>query len=217
MKSVLVPLGIFLKSRKLGEVTGISYIDSTAIKVCHNKRIYSNKVFKGIAKRGKTSVGFFYGFKLHLIINDRGDILAFGITPGNVDDRNRELIRKLTKKLFGKLFGDKGYISKELFETLFGSGIELITNVRKNMKNRFLPMMDKILLRKRSLIETVNDELKNICQIEHTRHRSFWNFLANVNSGCIAYTYFPKKPSLNLENIDIFGKSSCNNLPSLVS
>ena len=105
---------------------------------------------------------------------------------------------KLHKNIFGKLYGDKGYISKDLFEKLFVDGVHLITKIRKNMKNALMLIHDKIVLRKRVLIETVNDELKNICQIEHTRHRSFHNFITNLLSGLIAYSFFPKKPSINL-------------------
>ena len=98
----------------------------------------------------------------------------------------------------GKLFGDKGYISKALFETLWADGLHLITRLKKNMKNHLMPMIDKILLRKRALIETINDQLKNISQIEHTRHRSVANFMVNLLAGLIAYTYQPRKPSLNI-------------------
>jgi hypothetical protein len=141
-------------------------------------------------------MGWFYGFKLHLVVNDRGELLAFQLTPGNVDDRRP--VPQLAKALCGKLFGDKGYISKRLFQTLFEEGLQLITPIRKNMGNRLLPLFDKLLLRKRALIETVNDQLKNISQIEHTRHRSVANFMVNWVSGLIAYTHQPLKPSLNL-------------------
>jgi len=197
-QGVLVPLMFYLQTQRLGQVTGISFVDSTTIKVCHNRRIPSHKVFKGIAQRGKSSVGWFYGFKLHIVVNDKGELLSFTITRGNVDDRNQDVMDTLTKGLFGKLFGDKGYISQHLLEDLLQRGVELVTKIKKNMKNKLIPLLDKILLRKRSLIETVNDELKNICQIEHTRHRSLANFLVNMISGLIAYTYLPKKPSLNL-------------------
>ncbi len=105
----------------------------------------------------------------------------------------------LHKRIFGKLYGDKGYISKDLFEKLFVDGVHLITKIKKNMKNSLILLQDKIALRKRALIETVNDELKNICQIEHTRHRSFENFTTNLLSGLIAYSFFDKKPSINLQ------------------
>ncbi len=200
-KSVM-PMILFLQFCCLGKCTGISFIDSTPIRVCHIRREHSNKVFKGMATKGKCSMGWFYGFKLHIVINDRGEILDFLFTQGNVNDRNPLESKRFHDKIFGKLIGDKGYISKTLFEELFIDGIHLITKIRKNMKNALMHIHDKILLKKRALIETVNDELKNICQIEHTRHRSFENFITNLMAGLIAYSYLPKKPSLNLEIID---------------
>ena len=170
-------------------------MDATAIKVCHNKRIPRHKVFAGIAARGKTTMGWFYGFKLHLIVNDRGEILACQLTPGNIDDRKPLLY--LAKTLFGKLFGDKGYISQPLFDQLLAQGLELITPRRKNMQKRLMPPEDKLLLRKRSIIETINDQLKNISQIEPTRHRSIANSLVNLVCGLIAYCCQEKKPSLH--------------------
>jgi len=110
-----------------------------------------------------------------------------------------KVIEPISKNLFGKMFGDKGYISTRLFDWLFSNGIQLVTNIKNNMKNQLMTMPDKILLRKRSLIETVNDELKNICQIEHSRHRSPANFLVNLTSGLVAYNFLPKKPKLNIE------------------
>lgn len=197
-----MPMAIFLKTCCLGNCTGVSFIDSTPIKACHIRREHSNKVFKGMATKGQCSIGWFFGFKLHLIINDKGEVLDFMLTQGNVDDREPLRNKSFHDKIFGKLFGDKGYISKTLFELLFIDGIHLITKLRKNMKNSLMHIQDKILLKKRALIETVNDELKNICQIEHTRHRCFENFLTNLLSGLIAYSFFPKKPSLNIEIID---------------
>lgn len=196
MQGALVPLMVYLKKCRFGKVTGISFIDSTTLKACHNRRIHQHKTFKPLAKRGKTSMGWFYGFKLHLIVNDKGELLSTMLTPGNVDDRNRSLMKNLTKNIIGKLFGDKGYLSKPLFEFLRKQGIQLITKLKRNMKNKLIPLMDKLLLRKRALIESINDELKNMCQIEHTRHRSSMNFLVNLFSGLVAYTFFPKKPSI---------------------
>ena len=187
---------LFLHHCCRGECTGISFIDSTVLRVCHNKRIRRNKTFEGIAKIGKSTMGWFYGFKLHLVINDKGEILSFYLSRANVDDRNAKAITTLTEKLFGKLFGDRGYISKALTDMLFGNGIQLITAVRRNMKDKALSNEEKLLLRKRSVIETVNDELKNICQIEHTRHRSLNGFLLNLMSAIAAYSFFPKKPSI---------------------
>lgn len=195
--STLIPLAAFLHSR-YGNCSGISFVDATSIAVCHNRRIISNKVFRGVAKRGKTSVGWFYGFKVHLVINDCGELLGAIITPGNTDDRKP--VPKLSQRLFGKLFGDRGYVSQELFNLLYEQGVQLITKLKKNMKNKLMPLIDKLLLRKRALIETVNDQLKNICQIEHTRHRSVANFIVNLIAALIAYTYQEKKPSLNLRH-----------------
>jgi len=193
MSQTFVPLLMYLLSQR-GQCTGISFIDSTPIKVCHNRRINRHKVFSGLAARGKTTMGWFFGFKLHLVVNDRGEILSFQLTPGNIDDRDPVLT--LSKDLIGKLFADKGYISKALQTELFDKGISMITGVRKNMKNQLIPMCDKLLLRKRSIIETINDQLKNISQIEHSRHRSFVNFLLNLITGLIAYCLQPKKPSI---------------------
>jgi len=187
---------LFLYYKCKGECTGIIFIDSTVLRVCHNKRIKRNKTFKGIAEVGKSTLGWFFGFKLHLIINDKGEILSFYLTKGNVDDRDAKAITRMTKEIFGKLFGDKGYISKALSDLLFGNGIQLITAVRRNMKSKALSNEEKLLLRKRSVIETVNDELKNMCQVEHTRHRSITGFLLNVISAIAAYSFFPKKPSI---------------------
>ena len=179
--------------------SGISFIDSTALKVCHNKRIRRHWVFDGLAQLGKTTMGFFLGFKLHLLINDQGGLLNYRLTAGNVDDRKP--VEAMSEGLFGKLFGDKGYVSQSLFDKLMNKGIKLVTHLRKNMKRYLMEWEDKILLRKRSLIETVNDTLKNVCQIEHSRHRSPINFLAHLIAGLIAYTRLPKKPSLKMDGI----------------
>jgi len=201
MQSNLMSLTMFAKTCSLGSCTGISFVDSTPIKVCGNKRIKRNKVFKDLATTGKSTMGWFYGFKLHIIINDKGEILSFCVTQANVDDREPLKNENFLKQIFGKLFGDKGYISQKLQQLLFVDGIQLITSIRNNMKNSLMTMSDKILLRKRSVIETVNDELKNICQIEHSRHRSVANFMTNLVAGIVAYHFFPKKPSLKYETV----------------
>ncbi|ENA1802914.1 IS982 family transposase [Flavobacterium psychrophilum] len=202
MQSNILPLIMFLKTCCLGKCTGISFVDSTPIRVCKNKRIKRNKVFKDIAQVGKSTMGYFYGFKLHIVINDKGEILSFNITQANVDDREPLKNENFLKNIFGKLFGDKGYISKELTKILFVDGIHLITSIRNNMKNSLMDMCDKINLRKRSVIETVNDELKNMCQVEHSRHRSVGNFFTNLIGGLIAYSFFPKKPSIVYNTIN---------------
>lgn len=198
-KQSVLPMTILLKTYCLGESTGISFIDSTPLRVCKNKRIKRNKVFSGLATTGKSTMGWFYGFKLHLVVNDKGEILNFVITQANIDDRDPLKDKAFIKTIKGKLYADKGYVSQKLTELLFIDGIHLITGIRNNMKNVLMELKDKILLRKRSIIETINDELKNICQIEHSRHRSFTNFIANIISGLIAYSFFPKKPAIKYD------------------
>lgn len=198
---VCMPMTLFLKTCCLGECTGISFVDSTPVRVCKNKRIKRNKVFEGIATTGRSTMGWFYGFKLHLIINDKGEILNFVITQANVDDREPLKNQKFVSKIKGKLYADKGYLGQKLTELLFIDGLHLITSIRNNMKNVLMELKDKILLRKRSVIETVNDELKNMCQIEHSRHRSFNGFISNTIAALIAYSFFPKKPAIKFEEV----------------
>lgn len=199
MKGLFVPLFAFLHHHR-GAVTRISYVDSTKIQVCHNKRISRNKVFAKLAKTGKTTAGWFFGFKLHLIVNDRGEIISFQLSQGNIADVS--MLEVLTRDVFGKLYGDKGYISAEIPKKLLDRGLRLFTSIREKMKNKLLPLIDKFLLRKRSIIETSNDQLKNISQIEHTRHRSASNFLINLLSGLIAYQLKEKKPSIYIKPQD---------------
>jgi hypothetical protein len=196
---VMIPMILFLKLVCFGECTGITFVDSTKIAVCNNKRIKRNKVFKDLAKVGKSTMGWFFGFKLHLICNDKGELLNFCLTKANVDDRNINVFKVLSKNLFGKLYGDRGYISSSLFELLFNDGIHLVTGIKSNMKNRPMSLKDRILLRKRSVIETINDELKNICQVEHSRHGGTANFLMNLLAGLAAYCFFDKKPAIEFE------------------
>lgn len=196
MPSVLIPLCAYLRSCQ-GTCTGISFVDSTDLSVCHNRRIAQHKVFKGLAMRGKTSTGWFFGFKVHFVFNDCGELLECVLTPGNVDDR--QPVPQMVQRLFGKLFGDKGYLSQKLqAELLKTFHVQLITKLRRNMRNRLMPLADRLLLRKRTIVETIIDQLKNISQIEHSRHRSVMNFLVNLVCGLIAYCHQPKKPSLHL-------------------
>ena len=201
-KEVLLPMTIFIKKVLLGTCTGISFVDSTPLCVCRNQRILIHKTFEGLAERGRCSMGWFFGFKLHLIINDKGEILNFMFTPGNVDDREPLKQGRFLENIKGKLCADKGYIGQALFENLFLNGIQLVTKVKNNMRNSLMSIADKILLRKRALIETVNDELKNIAQIEHSRHRSFSNFIANSLSAIAAYCFFEKKPAIDVKFVN---------------
>jgi IS5 family transposase len=174
-------------------------VDSTSVKVCHNLRIHSHKVFKDLAQRAKNSMGWFFGFKLHFICNHRGEILKAYFTPANVDDRKGLL--DMIQGIFGKVFADRGYISKPLMlQLLTDYGIELFTGMKKNMHTT-LPARyeDMFLLPKRSIIETITDQLKNISQLEHSRHRSVTNFMVNALCALIAYCHQPKKPSLRFE------------------
>jgi len=197
MPSALLPLCIYLK-HCFGQCTGISFIDATSLKVCHNRRIPRHRVFSHLAARGKTSVDWFFGFKLHLVVNESGELLNFTLTPGNIDERKPVL--ELLKDRFGKVFADRGYVCDALAQTLFQAyGIELFAKPKRNMKNRLMRLSDKLLSRKRSIIETIIDQLKNISQIEPSRHPSPVNFMVNILCGLIAYCHQPKKPSLNLD------------------
>ena len=197
-REVALPLALFIKKVLLGKCTGISFVDSTPLRVCRNQRIHIHKVFKGIAQRGKCSMGWFFGFKLHLICNEKGELLNFMITPGDVDDRKPLEYKNFVEFIYGKLVGDKGYIGKSLFEKLFVDGIQLITKLKSNMKGALMSVSDSLLTRKRAIIETVNDELKNIAQVEHSRHRCFDNFMVNLLSALAAYCCFPKKPCIKV-------------------
>ncbi|MFL5628634.1 MAG: IS982 family transposase [Ktedonobacteraceae bacterium] len=194
--SMLVPLLAYWQSR-YGACTGISCIDATSLAVCDPKRISQHRVFAADARRGKTSMGWFFGFKLHLAINDRGELLACCLTPGNIDDRTP--VPRLVTRLRGKLFGDRGSISAPLTHLLFEQGLHLITRLRKNMKNHLMHLSDKLLLRKRAIIESIIDQLKNSSQIEHSRHRSPVNFVVHLIAGLLAYSHQDKKPGLHLD------------------
>lgn len=178
---------------------GEHFVDATHIRVCHNKRISSHKVFKGFAALGKSTMGWFLGFKLHLVINAKGEIQGVMLTAGNVDDRTP--VSAMTQRLRGLLLGDKGYINQTLFEELYARGLKLITNVRAKMKNKFMTMEEKMLLRKRSIIETVYDLLKNTFQLVHTRHRSVSNFLVHIVSTLVAYCFRSNKPKIKFNGL----------------
>jgi hypothetical protein len=195
LPAVLVPLSAYLQTR-LGRTSGIAFIDRLALPVCHNRRIDSHQVFNGFAQRGNSSMGWFYGFKLHFVINDEGELLALGLTPGHVDDRVP--VPDLAEGLWGKLFGDRGDRGQELFEQLQQTGVQLITRLKRNRKNKLLPLWDKLLLRKRALIESGGEQLKHVCQIAHTRHRSVYHASVHTLAALGAYTWHEHKPSLHL-------------------
>jgi hypothetical protein len=186
----------------LGESTLISFLNSTPISFCKNKGIKRNKVFKSIVEVGKSTMGYFHEFKLQLIVNDKGEILNFVIIQANVNDREPLPNERFVKKTTGKLYGSKGNISKEITNTLFIDGLHLITTIRNNMKNCWMELKDKIMLRKKTVIETINEELKNMCQVEQSRHRSFVNVTANILSRLIGIKLLPKKPSIKYETFE---------------
>lgn len=190
-------LYFFIHWQGLGKQTGSGYIDSTKLPVCDNRRIHNHKVFKGVAARGKTSTGWFFGLKLHLAINDQGELLAIGFTAGNVSDANEVVVQQLCHNIEAgtTLYGDAGYVSQKLFEMLWEQGIKLITKIRRNMKNKFLTLKEKFMLKRRALVETVIDLLKNIQDLWHSRHRSIHNGFNNMLACLAAYNFRDTKPS----------------------
>lgn len=198
LQTALPALCSYLKQR-FAKPTGIAFIDSTTLKVCHNLRIPRHKVFSDMAERGRGTMGWFYGFKLHLIMNDEGGLLAVKVTQGNVDDRKPVL--DMVDNVTGSLYADKGYISADLKAQLAEQDIDFITGQRSNMKPQALSSWDKAMLSKRFIIETVFDQLKNIVQIDHTRHRSCISFMVNLMAGLIAYTFKEQKPSINITRL----------------
>jgi len=200
MPRLFVPLMVLLHGLS-GEQTGVYFADSTKLAVCHNRRIHRHKVFDGLAARGKTSMGWFFGLKLHLVINHKGQIMALRITPGNTADST--MLDKITQHLAGKIYADKGYIGRELFSKLWQRGLHLITGIRRNMRNYLMPLADKLMLRKRFVIETVLDILKCEMGLEHSRHRSVTNAMVHILSCLVAYAFRTGKPSISLTRQEI--------------
>ena len=192
--SLFLPL-IVMMHYMSGKQTGVYFVDSTHFAVCKNIRIYRNRTFSGLAKRCHSSIDWFYGFKLHIIINDR--IVAIRITKGNVDDRKAFEEMVIKKGLKGKVYADKGYISKALFTKLYKTGLQLITGIKRNMKNYLLPILDKIMLKKRFIIETIFGYLKENFNLRPNKHRSPTNFFATLFAALIAFQIKPNKPKIS--------------------
>ena len=190
---VWVPLTVFLLSR-MGRRTGIYYVDSTALPVCHNRRIGRHKVFAALAERGKTSLGWFFGFKLHLVFNHEREIVALKLTSGNVNDTTP--VPDLTQDLIGKLFGDKGYVGKNLAQTLLRRGLVLMTRVRRNMKRLPVSFLDKALLNGRNIVETIIGHIKEFSSLRLPKHRSVFNAFTHIIAAVVAYQINPLPPKL---------------------
>jgi hypothetical protein len=196
IKDIGEPLYLFNQCRcAQSDRTGIYFADSKKLPVCDNRRIPSNRVFKDVAGRGKSSTGWFYGLKMHLVINNLGEIVQFLITPANFADNNKTVLEQLLVNLNGKCFADKGYLTK-FFDHFFHKGIQIITKIRNNMKNTLMLLNDKYWLKKRAIIESVNDLLMSVFDVDHTRHRNPWNAIIHALAGIAAYSYYPKKPSV---------------------
>jgi hypothetical protein len=188
---VWVPLTMFLLSR-MGRKSGLYYIDSTALAVCHNRRINRHKVFAGLATRGKTSTGWFFGFKLHLVFNHERQIVALKLTSGNVNDTTPVL--DLTPDLTGKMFGDKGYVGKDLTAKLLRRGLALMTRVRRNMKRLPVSFLDKALLNGRNIVETIIGHIKEFSSLRLPKHRSVGNAFTHIIATIVAYQINPLPP-----------------------
>jgi DDE family transposase len=188
---VWVPLTVFLLSR-MGRKTGIYYIDSTPLPVCHNRRINRHRVFADLAARGQTSVGWFFGFKLHLVFNHQREIVALKLTPGNVNDTTP--VADLTRDLIGKLFGDKGYVGKDLAKRLLRRGLALMTRVRCNMKRLAVSFFDRALLHGRPIVETIIGHIKEFSSLRLPKHRSVCNAFTHIIATVVAYQINPLPP-----------------------
>jgi Transposase DDE domain len=188
---VWVPLTVFLLTR-MGRKTGLYYIDSTPLPVCHPRRINRHKVFAGLAKRGKSSVGWFFGFKLPLVFNHERQIVALTLPPGTVNDTTP--VSQLTQRLIGKLFGDKGYVGKDLAHRVLRRGLVLMTRVRRNMKRLPVSFLDKALLNGRNIVETIIGHIKEFSSLRLPKHRSVFNAFTHLTAAIVAYQINPLPP-----------------------
>ena len=190
---VWVPLMVFLHTR-MGQRTGLYYIDSTPLPVCHPRRINRHRVFAGLAERGKTSLGWFFGFKLHLVFNHERQIVALRLTSGNVHDTTP--VAPLTRDLIGKLFGDKGYVGQDLAHRLLRRGLILMMRMRRNMKRLPVSFFDKALLNGRNIVETIIGHIKEFSSLRLPKHRSVFNAFTHLTAAIVAYQINPLPPKL---------------------
>lgn len=198
-----VALQMFIFSKSLCQEalkTGIYYIDSKKLVVCHNKRIRQHKVFKDKASSGKSSTGWFYGFKVHLLINEIGEIVDFDLTPGNVADNNQNILKRILKNIKGLCFVDKGYITK-LWGEFYEKGLKIVTKTKKTTKAKLIPLRERYLLAKRPIIESVNDIFISVFDLEHSRHRKPENAFTHMIAAICAYAFYPDKPAIYLPNL----------------
>lgn len=196
-----IAMFLFVNLFRRGTTTGCYFADSKKLPVCDNLRIRSNHVFAGVAGRSKSSTGWFYGLKLFLVINQFGQVMNGWVTPANIADNNFSMMKRIFQSLKGFVFADKGFISQHAFEHFYHLGLKIVTTIRSNMKNKLMPLFEKLLRKKRGIIESVNDLLMTLCDIDHTRHRSPVNALTHILSGVAAYTYLDKLPSIMAKKI----------------
>ncbi len=180
--------------------TGCYFADSKKLPVSYNRRIHSHRVFANIARRGISSNGWYYGLKLHLVINEMEQVMTYLITPASVSDNNETVLRRLLKGLRGKCYEDKGYLSK-LFAEFYEQGLHLVTKIRKNMTNILMDLKDKVRLKKRGLNKSVNDIFMSVLDIDHSRHRSPANALVHTMAGLLAYHFYDGKPSVFIKPV----------------
>lgn len=197
----LVVVMMFLQYRcSQSKATGIYYGDSYPLPSCHPKRVHQHRVMKGFANWGKTSVGWFYGMKCHIVINELGQLMNCYVTSGNIADNNVKVLFLLTRNLWGCFFGDKGYMLNEEKRDFLEKqgGLKFFTKARKNMKKQDLELAPKLWLKKRGVVESVINLHKNSCDVSHTRHRSPVNAIVNLFAGLIGYSYLQRKPSTSI-------------------
>jgi len=188
-----LPALMMMLNALAGEVTEVMFMDSTPYCVCKIRRCARHKVFAGIAAKSKTSTGWFFGLKLHFLFNSNGEIVRLKVTPGNVDDRSGA--KDILSDIVGKVFADRGYLGKEFFAEMFRKRVQVITRIKKNMKNILMDMRDKLLLKKRMIVESIFSSIKSCNTFENSRHRNVDNAFCHILSALIMYQLRSDKPT----------------------